>query len=82
MTSCRKKNVAKAVWLEQPRKGKLSAKAWRPHTLSQVRASAQLCSGQRTLSQAKLFHNRPQFPPSDRFTSFHGTAYEAATFVS
>lgn len=82
VTLCRKKHVAAAARLEQPGKGKLSAKAWRPHTLSQVRALAQLAWGQRTLSWAKLFQNHPQFPFSNRFASFHGGAYVATTFVS
>lgn len=30
----------------------------------------------------KLFQNRPQFPVSNIFTSFHGGAYVATTFVS
>lgn len=47
-----------------------------------VCASAQLSWGQRTLSKAKLFQNRPQFPFSNRFTSFQGGAFEATTFIS
>lgn len=36
----------------------------------------------KTLSQTKLSQSCPQFPFSIRFTSFHGSAYEATTLVS